>query len=77
MPDVANSLRLRWAVLGPPLATVVMLGVVVVAGAARGSDPALWVRPAVLAPGGPLVALWWHVVAVRGIGGGRFVPLWQ
>ncbi|WP_433309940.1 hypothetical protein ACQP0U_21585 [Micromonospora sp. CA-269861] len=62
MPDVANPLRLRWAVLGPPLATVLMLGVVVVVGAARMSDPELLMRPAVLALGGPLVLLWWQVV---------------
>ncbi|MFI6785667.1 hypothetical protein [Micromonospora sp. NPDC050276] len=62
MPDDANSLRLRWAILGPPLATVLMLGVVVVAGTARGSDPEVWLRPVVLTPGGPLVLLWWQVV---------------
>ncbi|MET8044395.1 hypothetical protein ABZU25_26450 [Micromonospora sp. NPDC005215] len=62
MPDDASSLRLRWAILGPPLAMLLMLGVVVVVGAARGSDPGLWLRPAVLAPGGPLVLLWWQVV---------------
>ncbi|MEU7971260.1 hypothetical protein AB0B48_04390 [Micromonospora sp. NPDC049089] len=62
MPDNTSSLRLRWAILGPPLATVLMLGVVVVLGAVKGSDPARWMRPAVLAPGGTLVLLWWHVV---------------
>ncbi|MCG5454660.1 hypothetical protein PSH03_003822 [Micromonospora sp. PSH03] len=62
MPDDANLLRLRWAILGPPLATVLMLGVVVVVGVVRGSDPELWMRPVVLAPGGPLVLLWWQAV---------------
>ncbi|MGC4864714.1 hypothetical protein ACLQ3B_04665 [Micromonospora sp. DT53] len=62
MLDNTSSLRLRWAILGPPLAMVLMLGVVVVLGAVRGSDPALWMRPAVVAPGGPLVLLWWQVV---------------
>ncbi len=55
-------MRLRWAILGPPLATVLMLGLVAVVGAARGSDPGVWLRPVVLAPGGPLVLLWWQVV---------------
>ena len=62
VPDDANSLRLRRAILGPPLATVLMLGVLFVVGAVRGSDPDLWLRPAVLAPGGSLVLFWWQVV---------------
>ncbi|RAO37380.1 hypothetical protein PSN13_01362 [Micromonospora saelicesensis] len=61
VPDDANPLRLRWAILGPPLAMVLMLGVIVVVGAVRGSDPGLWMRPAVLAPGGPLLP-WWQLV---------------
>ncbi|CCH16952.1 hypothetical protein [Micromonospora lupini] len=62
MPDDANFLRLRWAILGPPVATVLMLGVLVVVGAVRGGDPDLWMRPAVLVPGGPLLLCWWQVV---------------
>lgn len=39
-----------------------MLGLIATLGALKGSDTALWLRPAVLAPGGPLVLLWWQVV---------------
>ncbi|WFF03775.1 hypothetical protein [Micromonospora sp. WMMD964] len=38
------------------------LGVLAALGAVRGADPAAWLRPAVVAPGGPLVLLWWQVV---------------
>jgi hypothetical protein len=31
-------------------------------GALKGSDPDLWLRPDVLALGGPLVLLWWQVM---------------
>ncbi len=40
-----------------------MLGAVAGVGAARSIDPGLWFRPAVLASGGPLIVLWWQVVA--------------
>ncbi|MEV1331663.1 hypothetical protein AB0J20_19060 [Micromonospora costi] len=62
MADEPNPVRFRWAILGPPLATVLMVGLLAVISAVRGSDPYLWVRPAVLAPGGPLVLFWWQVV---------------
>ncbi|MGI5521852.1 hypothetical protein ACQEUX_12990 [Micromonospora sp. CA-259024] len=62
MPDEPNSMRFRWAILGPPLATVLMLGFLAVLSAVRGTDPELWMRPAVLAPGGPLVLFWWQLV---------------
>ncbi|MGQ5259885.1 hypothetical protein ACTWLT_03915 [Micromonospora sp. ZYX-F-536] len=62
MSDEPKTMRFRWAILGPPLATAFMIGVLAVVSAARGSDPELWLRPAVLAPGGPLVLFWWQVV---------------
>ncbi|MFK4243138.1 hypothetical protein ACI2KV_09650 [Micromonospora chokoriensis] len=39
-----------------------MFGGLATLGAVRGADPELWLRPAVLATGSPLVVLWWQVV---------------
>ncbi|MBB5480964.1 hypothetical protein [Micromonospora parathelypteridis] len=62
MPDEPKPMRFRWAIVGPPLATALMLALLATLGAVRGSNPELWMRPASLAPGGPLVLMWWHMV---------------
>ena len=62
VPDEPKPLRFRWAILGPALATALMVGALAGVGAAKGIDPGRWLRPAVLALGGPMILLWWQVV---------------
>jgi hypothetical protein len=59
VPDTPKPLHLRWAILGPPLASALTLAVIAAVGTTKGNDPALWLRPAVLAAGGQVVLLWW------------------
>ncbi|MFI7604386.1 hypothetical protein ACIBTV_04610 [Micromonospora sp. NPDC049366] len=62
MSNEPRPLRRRWAVLGPPVATAAMFVLLLVISTVRGSDTALWMRPAMLAFGGPMVLVWWQVV---------------
>lgn len=62
MADEPKPLHFRWAILGPVLATTLTVGAVAGAGAAKGIDPGLWLRPDALAFGVPVNVFWWQVV---------------